>query len=131
MKYMGIDYGAKRVGIAVSDDTGAVAFPHDTLRNDTKLISALEALIREKGVGAVIIGESKDKDGKDNPIMEDARRFAACVKDLGVEVVFEPEYYSSFEARRDAPDSFVDARAATVILNRYLERIHQNAEHHS
>jgi RNase H-fold protein (predicted Holliday junction resolvase) len=55
--------------------------------------------------------------------MAEARRFAARLAEVGVTVRFEPEYYSSVEARRDADGSFVDARAATVILNRYLEKV--------
>ena len=127
MKYLGIDYGAKRVGIALSDDSGSVAFPHGMFPNDARLLDAVSALAREKGIGAVVMGESKDKDGNDNPVMEDARRFAARVEEaLSIPVHFELEYYSSFEARRHADDSFVDARAAAVILNRYLERIRKS-----
>jgi RNase H-fold protein (predicted Holliday junction resolvase) len=56
--------------------------------------------------------------------MAEARRFAARLAEAGLTIYFEPEYYSSVEARRHADDSFVDARAATVILNRYLEKVH-------
>ncbi|MBV9349532.1 MAG: Holliday junction resolvase RuvX, partial [Patescibacteria group bacterium] len=67
-----------------------------------------------------------------NAIMEEARAFAdRPEKSLAVTVYFEPEYYSSVEARRLAEeargrsDMPVDAMAAAVILNRYLERIRE------
>ncbi|MBI3573569.1 Holliday junction resolvase RuvX [Candidatus Kaiserbacteria bacterium] len=123
-KYLGIDYGSKRVGVAVSDNTGSVAFPRSTLPNDQKLLSSVLKLIEAEGVRTVVIGESKDKDGKDNPIMSAARRFAESLTSaLPIEVYFEPEYYSSVEARRNTDESFVDAKAAAIILNRYLERV--------
>jgi putative Holliday junction resolvase len=127
--YLGIDYGSKRVGIALSDERGAIAFPKETLRNDSALVDSIVDLVREKNVSVIVIGESKDKDGKDNPIMAEARKFSLALENaLSVDVVFEPEYYSSVEARRGAEDSFVDAKAAAVILNRHLERSRTNGD---
>ena len=128
-KYLGIDYGAKRVGIALSDERGAIAFPRGVLRNDRALVDAIIDLVRDENVCTIVIGESKDKDGTDNPVMAETRKFALALENaLSVDVVFEPEYYSSVEARRlsaeagGAEDSFVDDKAAAVILNRHLER---------
>ncbi len=126
-KYLGIDFGAKRVGLAVSDSRGAIAFPRELLKNDRMLVPRIIDLVREENVSTIVIGESKDKDGKDNAIMAEVRRFAEALENaLAVTVEFEPEYYSSVEARRDIGGSFVDAQAAAVILNRYLERSHGN-----
>ena len=122
-RYLGIDYGARRVGIAVSDERGAVAFPRETLPNDRTLLAHIVDLVRSESIGFIVVGESKDKDGKDNPVMTEARQFVAALENaLAVTVILEPEYYSSVEARRDTGNSFVDAEAAAVILNRYLER---------
>ena len=41
MRYMGIDYGAKRVGIAISDEKGIIAFPHSVIGNDETLIAKI------------------------------------------------------------------------------------------
>lgn len=128
-KYLGIDYGSKRVGIAVSDDRGAIAFPREILKNDSTLVPRIVDLVREENISIVVVGESKDKDGKDNAIMAEVRQFARTLEnELAITLVFEPEYYSSFEARRDTNDSFVDAKAAAVILNRYLERSKSNGD---
>lgn len=124
-KHIGIDYGTNQVGIAVSDDRGAVGFPRDTYRNDRMLVPRIRELVRAENASVIVIGESKDKDGKDNPVMAGARMLAEELqKDLAVAVLFEPEYYSSVEARKTGGTSFVDAEAASIILNRYLERHH-------
>ncbi len=122
-KYLGIDYGAKRVGIAVSDDTGSIAFPKAALPNDRALLPSIIGFVRSNNVSVIVIGESKDKDGKDNAVMAGARQLGqALERELSVKVYFEPEYYSSVEARRDSETFLVDAKAAAIILNRYLER---------
>jgi putative holliday junction resolvase len=122
-KYLGIDYGSKRCGIALSDDTGTIAFPHDVIATDSALVPRLIDLVRDEHVGIIVIGESKDKDGKDNPVMGGARALAHELEnELAVAVHFEPEYYSSVEARKTSDSSHVDAAAATIILNHYFER---------
>jgi len=126
-KYLGIDYGSKRIGIALSDDNGLIAFPRSTLMNDQTLIPILTELIQKQSVDVVVVGESKDKDGNDNPIMKKARRFALELEQhVAVQIYFEPEYYSSVEAKKGATNSFVDAGAASIILNRYIERAKNN-----
>ena len=66
MKYLGIDYGEKRVGVAISNDECSVAFPREVLPNDSGLTNQItEICVREK-VGAIVIGESKNFEGKEN-----------------------------------------------------------------
>lgn len=124
MKLVGIDYGTRRVGIAVSDDAGRLAFPKMTLPNDATLLGELTALIRSEKVETIVLGESKDLSGADNPVMLSARRFAETLKkETGVLVHFEPEFYTSKEARhlKDGARA-VDAEAAAIILTSYLNK---------
>ena len=126
---MGIDYGTKRVGVAVSDESGSIAFPRTTYANDSTLIPMLVTLIRNERAAVVIIGESKDKDGKDNPVMAAARHLGSDLEQaVAVAVHYEPEFYTSVEARRlpaqagGVPSNAVDAQAAAIILNSYIVR---------
>ncbi len=128
-RLLGIDYGAKRVGVALSDERGTIAFPKCTFPNDAKLISTVASLIREESVGAVVVGESKDKDGNENAIMKKVHEFVAELKSVvEVEVRYEPEFYTSVEARRlpaeagDDVSGAVDAHAAALILNSFITR---------
>lgn len=120
---MGIDYGTKRVGVAISDESGSVAFAKGVFPSDRALVPALAEMIQKEHITTVVVGESKDKDGKDNAVMVPARRFAEDLeRATGITVAYEPEFYSSVEARRDSADAFVDAKAAAIILNSFIER---------
>lgn len=129
MRYMGIDYGSKKVGVAFSDEAGMMGFPHATLPNSSELVNELAGLIKEKEVGVVVMGESKDFSGEDNAVAEEAHGFAARLTELtGIAVHFQPETFTTQEARR-YPDGTrmpgspnVDAAAAALILTSYLER---------
>jgi RNase H-fold protein (predicted Holliday junction resolvase) len=61
--------------------------------------------------------------GNENPIMKDVRAFAEALQQAAaVSVYYEPEFYTSQEARRHTGKSVVDAEAATIILNSYLSK---------
>lgn len=132
MKYLGIDYGTKRVGIAVSDADGLMAFPKAVIPNDLTLMRTVKELIEGEQVGEIVIGESKAHSGADNPIMRDVRRFVSELeRETDLLVHFEPEFYSSTEARMlkeqtGMPVHLVDAEAAAVILNSFINRTREN-----
>lgn len=124
MRKMGIDYGKKRVGIAFTDDKGMMAFPHDTLVNDEKLLQRIILLIEEKNVGEVVIGLSLSKDGTPNAIN---RKIEELVTDItlqiGIPVHLEPEQYTTQEAIRfQGRTTKTDASAASIILNSFITR---------
>ncbi len=122
-KLIGIDYGEKRVGVAVSDDSGSIAFPKATFPNDRTLLPTLIELIRKENASVVVIGESKNSSGQDNAIMGGVRGLVGDLeRSVAVIVHYEPEFYTSVEARRDTGNKFVDAEAATIILNSYISR---------
>lgn len=128
MKLIGIDYGSKRVGVAVSDADGSMAFPKAVVPNDRTLMSTIKELLKKEQVEAVVVGESKARDGSDNPIMQNARVFVGDLeRETGLPIHFEPEFYSSAEAKRlkeqaGAQTGIVDAEAAAIILNSFIER---------
>jgi putative Holliday junction resolvase len=124
-KLLGVDFGTKRVGIAISDESASVAFPHAIFPNDSSLMGKMGALIKKEGVTGIVIGESKDKDGNENSIMKKVRAFITELRDeSSVAVHYEPEFYSSIEARQGGDSGFVDAKAAAIILNSFIERSH-------
>ncbi|MBU1292449.1 Holliday junction resolvase RuvX [Patescibacteria group bacterium] len=131
MKYLGIDFGTKKVGLALSDDAGQMGFPHGILPNNGFLIDEILSLIERKGVGAVVMGESLNFQGEENPVAKDAKAFAELLERRGEIIVFyEPEMLTTQEARRDFEGvrtnghSVVDASAAALILTSYLSRNH-------
>ncbi len=128
MRFLGIDYGSKRVGLALSDESGAFAFPEKVIDNTGDIATPILALIAEKEVGEIVIGESLDLKGKENEIMDAIRGFKLKLETAsGLPVHFENEVLTSAQARRqhgeeDAAKGPVDASAAALILQGYLDR---------
>lgn len=122
MKLMSVDYGAKRVGIASTDEMGEFAIPRMVLPNDENLLKAILDFALENKIEKVVIGESKNLDGTFNPIMEDIVRFADTLGEDGLEVVFHPEVYTSMEAQQiQGKTAMNDASAAALILKSYID----------
>lgn len=122
-RLMGIDYGLKRVGVALTDEEARVAFPKAVVPNDRHLVSVIIEMIAGSQVSEVVIGESKDNRGADNSIARSARTFALRLEaETGVIIHFEPEQYSSQEARTHTGNYLVDAEAAAIILNSFLSK---------
>lgn len=134
MRYLGIDYGTKRVGIAFSDEHGRFAFPETVLQNDRELFPRIWDLIKARGVAAIVLGASFDYKGTENPIMKEIKRFKEKLeRELDMTVYLEKEILTSAEARRipqasDVPKSrkprekrHVDASAAALILQSFLD----------
>ena len=122
MKYLGIDYGTKRVGIALSDERGSIAFPHSVLQNDDSLLPALAMLIEREQVMKIAIGDTRASGGAENVITPNVEAFAIALRKRGVSVTLVPELLSSFEAGRYVRASGQsDASAAAIILQRYLD----------
>lgn len=126
MRLMGIDYGSKRVGVALSDDKGLMAFPKAVFRNDSELLKNVVALIEKENVGKVIVGHSKDREGGDNPIHEKATDFITDLTlEMPIPIELEPEQYTTKEATRfQGKNDMTDASAAAIILNSYITRQH-------
>lgn len=121
---MAIDYGSKNVGIALSDESGSIAFPKEVLQNDAMLLPHLLDLIKAERVGEVVIGHSLDNNGEENPIMKGARLLGENLKTQAeVPVSLEPEFYTSKEAERiQGATDVSDASAAAIILNSFLQK---------
>lgn len=128
MKLLGIDYGDKRVGIALTDESGSMAFPKEILENDSQLINTITKIIKEEKVEAVVIGESHDFNGKENPIMKRINFFVERLTgQIQIPIYFEPEFMTSAEARRGQEGKkIVDSSAATIILQSYIDRKKKN-----
>ncbi len=125
---MGIDYGTKRVGIALSDGSNAFALPHKVLpnsKNSVTLLDEINEIVCEHEVKTIIVGESKDFKGEDNKVMEKIREFKATLENkFQMPVIFEPEFLTSHAAEQfQGKNDMHDASAAALILQSYLDRL--------
>jgi putative Holliday junction resolvase len=123
MRYLGIDYGSKRIGLALSDETKTIVTPLSVLSNDKNTISELLKVCQKNEVEVVVVGESKNYDQVDNNIMKEARPFVDSLKNtLGIPVYFHPEFLTSREAEHiQGKNNMLDASAAALILKSYLD----------
>lgn len=124
MRYLGIDFGSKRVGLALSDEGGKFALPHSVLPNNHKLIENIVTLCKKDEVKGIILGESVDDKGENNKIMELIIPFKKELEGTTrLPVIYEKEYMSSQHAEFfQGKHELLDASAAALILQRYLDK---------
>ena len=140
MRVLGLDLGEKRIGLAVSDEDGRIAFPAGVLvrKSERQDFAALRKLVEERGIGRAVVGLPLHMSGRAGPQAEAARAFAATLAEkAGIPVDTLDERWTSVAAERSLRETgrrtierhgkgVVDEVAATLLLSTYLERL-QNA----
>lgn len=122
-KYLGIDFGEKRVGIALSDEDGKIAFPKVVLVNDDNLLKNIVDLAMKNTVEIIVMGESRDYQGQINPIMWKIEGFKRQLETIGFKVEYESEFLTSSQAKQiTGENKMLDASAAAIILQSYLDK---------
>lgn len=123
LKHLGIDFGSKRIGLAISDDTASVAFPYKIIINTAKAFDEILEIIQFERISKVVIGESKDKDMKDNPIMKLVHEFRKKLEEKNIESDLHNEFFSSAQvlSTMGEQNKAIDASAAAIILQSYLD----------
>ena len=138
---MAIDLGAKRTGIALSDATGTLARPHRVVTSPTPLADIVSEIVRlqadEDGLEAIVVGLPKRLDGSANAQTPLVEKFVRLLRErVTVTVVTQDERLTSVEAESllagrekdwKRRKEKLDAAAAAVILQEYLDRWPHNA----
>ena len=129
---MAIDYGDRRIGLAVSDALGVLCGDAFTLqeRNMERAAQRIAEEVRARGVGTLVLGLPRNMDGSEGPRCEKSRAFAALLEaETGLTPVLWDERRSSVEAhailhangrRMKQHRKTVDAVAASLLLEGYL-----------
>jgi putative Holliday junction resolvase len=139
VRALGIDYGERRIGLALSDATGLLASPWKQIDNDADVGAAagrlalhIDGLAAEPdGLGAIVLGLPRRLNGEDNEQTARVRRLAQLLGDrIAIPITFQDERLTSHEAEaRLAPrvrdwrrrKQQLDAMAAALILQDYLD----------
>jgi len=139
---LAIDYGTRRIGLALSDATGTLATPLTTLtRRAGKRppIARILGLARRHRVGRFVVGLPLDPDGGENSWTDEVRDFGRRLGDRsGLPVHYVDEEYSSAEAearirsiglpgKRKEDKGRIDAAAAAIILQDWLDALSLDA----
>ncbi|MCL1891737.1 MAG: Holliday junction resolvase RuvX [Alphaproteobacteria bacterium] len=125
---LGIDWGSKRMGLAVSDDLRDFAFPRENVPSEAVMERIIEIIVSEKIVG-IVLGLPTHEDGTDSDTTRAVRKFAeklaaavaACPSKpegrSGVPIGLIDERFSSWEANERNPHAkLLDKHAAAIIL---------------
>ena len=131
MRILGLDYGSKTVGVAVSDPLGLTAQRLDTIwrKQENKLrktLASIEALVEEYGVERIVVGYPKNMNNTVGERAEKALEFGEMLKRrTGLEVVMWDERLTTVEAgvRRENRKQYLDGLAAVFILQGYLDSL--------
>jgi putative Holliday junction resolvase len=133
LRSLGIDFGERRIGVAVSDEAGRIATPLTTLErsSDRQALRSLARLARDEGVERLVVGEPRALDGTPGEAAERTRRFAEKLAAVtGLPHVMVDEALTTDEARRRLREAGVDLRrhpervdaaAAQIILQELLD----------
>ena len=133
MRILAIDHGAKRMGIAVSDELKMIAQPLEFIAAEPfpKFLARLKELLHEKEVELVLVGMPRNMDGSYGPAALKVQEFVAVLRDtIGVPIKTWDERLTSAQAnrfliagnvRRAARREKVDQTAAAILLQSYLD----------
>jgi putative pre-16S rRNA nuclease len=136
----GIDYGTKRIGIALSDADGSIASPYEnyTRRGDDADRRRFRRLVEEERIARFVVGLPVHLDGRESPKSAEARRFGQWLADAtGVSVEFFDERFTTHEAEvhlagaqlsKKKRQARLDKLAAQIMLTAYLERLRSSPE---
>ncbi len=131
MRYLGIDYGAKRTGLAVCDATETIVSPLAVLYGRKDLAGRVREIVASESIDAVVLGLPLNMDGSEGPQAKLVLAFAGELKDhIQVPVHLQDERLSSFGAEQKLQEiglsrgkkrERLDALAAAEILQAFLE----------
>lgn len=132
MRYLAIDYGTKRTGLAICDPTETIVSPLMVLEGQKQLLKKITDVVRAEGVEAVVLGLPLNMDASEGSQAKIVLKFADRLKEhLGIPIHLQDERLSSFGAEgklasaeftRGKRKKRLDAIAAAEILEAFLER---------
>ena len=122
VRWLGIDPGAVRVGIAACDPEERLAVPIEVVPA-MAAFPAIRAIARREGVGGIVVGLPRSLDGSEGFAAIAARKLGERLRRLGLPLEYEDERLTSVAAEREAPrGAEVDDVAAALMLQQFIDR---------
>lgn len=143
MRVLGLDFGTKTVGVALSDPLGITAQGVETIfrKEENKLrqtYARIEAIIEENGVGLIVVGLPKNMDNSEGEMACKAKEFAEKLeRRSGVKVIMADERMTTvmadkvlegYNVKKQNRKQYIDKIAATYILQGYLDYVHLSGQ---
>lgn len=132
-RYLAIDYGLRRIGLALTDPLKLFAYPFDTINNDNKLWENLKRIIKGKNIVRIILGNPLKESGEESAMSLKVMDFKNHLeKKFNIQIILWDERYTSSLAKESILESvtkkkkrrdkgLVDRNAAAIMLKEYLE----------
>ncbi len=130
MRYLAIDLGQKRTGLAICDAGEMIASPLCVITDQSSLISRVKKIIAAEEAGAIVVGLPLNMDGSEGDPVKNIRKFAnELAKEVDLPIHFQDERLTSFDAEQKLAGEFtrkkkkkrLDAIAAASILQAFLD----------
>ena len=138
MRVIGLDYGSKTDGVALSDELMLTAQPLTTIHRDrpTKLrqtLAQIEQIIEQYDVDRIVVGWPKKLDNEEGERCEKTKEFGDMLENrTGLEIIYQDERLTTAQAdgvleqggiRKDKRKQYIDKMAASLILQNYLDTL--------
>lgn len=122
-RVLGIDYGEKRIGLALSDEEQKFSFEYDIWQN-YEFFERIESLIAEQDIEKIVLGFPLNMDGGETQKTQEVKEFKEhLLKQVSIPIEILDERLSSKMAAKIAgSDSEIDSLAAQIILENYLNK---------
>lgn len=125
---MCLDVGEKRIGVAVADTSVRIAVPYETIEVDGDEIAAIANIVVTENADTLVVGYPRNQSGEATAQTRYVEVFTDRLKDIASNIVFQDESLTSVIAeqqlvahKRSYSKGDIDARAAAIILQDYLE----------
>ncbi|MDX1933519.1 MAG: Holliday junction resolvase RuvX [Capsulimonadales bacterium] len=122
MRFLGVDYGTKRVGLAVAEDPGLGAYPLTTLHRSRSLNHDLGEIVRlakKEEIDAMVVGLPVNADGTEGPAARNATQFArSLLKHTTLPVYLFDEFLTTAEAEEELLAADVSRRKRREVIDR-------------
>jgi putative holliday junction resolvase len=134
-RFLGIDFGLKRIGIAVSDPLHTFAYSLTTLQNDSTLIKKLSNIIQSKNIKKIVLGVPSEEKTSATSIVNKVKEFKEqLIKEFNLDVIEWDETFTSVMAkdriiesvnkkRKRKNKELIDMNSASIILQEYIDSL--------
>jgi putative holliday junction resolvase len=134
-RFLGIDFGLKRIGIAVSDPLHTFAYSLTTLQNDSTLLKKLSDIVHSKNIKIIVLGVPSDEKTSGTSIVNEVKKFKdQLIKEFNLDVIEWDETFTSVMAkdriiesvnkkRKRKNKELIDMNSASIILQEYIDSL--------
>lgn len=133
-RFLGIDHGDSRIGLAISDELGCFAHPYRTLQSSARVVEEIRAIVEREQISGIVLGLPKNMDGTLGPAAAKVKLFAQQLAQVvpTVKVLFWDERLTTREAQRALHDAgknakqskkMIDQVAAQILLQNYMDSL--------